>query len=82
MSKATVVLSEQDLGDFLEGNQACMDAYATELGKRLTNYFGEADVEISRNALTDKIDVDGEGDDGTVGQIMNRMVNDWSWLPE
>ena len=83
MSKATVILSEQDLRDFLEGNQEHMDAYVAELKRRLTEYFGSADVEIDRNALTDQKDVDGERDDNqTIDHIMNQMVNDWSWLPQ
>jgi hypothetical protein len=82
MATATVILSEQDLSDFLEGNQAYMTAYANELSRRLTDYFGAANVEINSNALSDSIDVDGEPDDGEVAHIMNQIVNDWSWLPK
>ena len=86
MSKqtVTVTLSEQDLGDFLEDNQNYMDAYASELQRRLTDYFGSAIVTVDSNTLTDKIEIgdDGDGDDGTVAHIMNQMVNDWDWLPE
>lgn len=82
MATATVILSEQDLSDFLEGNQVYMTAYANELNRRLVDYFGAAYVEIDRNALSDSIDVDGESDNGEVAHIMNQMVNDWSWLPK
>jgi hypothetical protein len=82
MAKATVILSEQDLSDFLDGNQTYMDAYANELTRRLTDHFDSANVCIDGNALSDKIDVDGEPDNGEVAHIMNQMVNDWSWLPQ
>jgi hypothetical protein len=82
MAKATVVLSEQDLSEFLEDNQAYMTAYADELNRRLIDYFGDAEVVIDGNALSDKIDVDGEPDNGEVAHILNQVVNDWNWLPE
>lgn len=75
-----VTLSEQDLGDFLDGNQDYMNQYRAELERRLGK-LGNAGVTISRNALNDKILVDGErDDDGIVFEVMNRMVNDWGWL--
>jgi hypothetical protein len=77
-----ITLSRQDLADFLEGNEQHMDAYASELQSRLSKAFGDAEVEISRNALTDRFDLDNEDDQHTVNEIMNRMVNDWSWLPD
>lgn len=77
-----VILSEQDLGDFLEGNGDWMEQYRAELERRLNN-IGTADVTISRNALNDRITVDGERDEnGVVAEVMNRMVNDWSWLTQ
>jgi hypothetical protein len=82
MAKATVILSEQDLSEFLEDNQAYMAAYVDELNRRLIDYFGDAEVVIDGNALSDKIDVDGEPDNGEVAHILNQMVNDWNWLPE
>jgi hypothetical protein len=81
MAKATVILSEQDLSDFLDGNQAHMTAYADELNRRLTDYFGDAEVVIDNNALTDKKDVDGDQSD-EIDHIMNQMVSDWNWLPQ
>jgi hypothetical protein len=59
-----------------------MDAYANELTRRLTDHFDSANVCIDGNALSDKIDVDGEPDNGEVAHILNQMVNDWNWLPE
>lgn len=82
MATVTVILSEQDLGDFLEGNQDYMEAYRAELERRLTEYFSYASVEIDSNALADKIDIDGEPDNGEVAHVMNQMVNDWDWLPQ
>lgn len=76
MSRATVVLSEQDLAEFLDGNEEYMDKYAEELASRLGDVFDSAEVEISRNALSDEIDIDGEPDDGTVAEVMNQMGND------
>lgn len=77
-----VILSEQDLGDFLDGNQNWMEQYRAELERRLRK-IGRADVTISRNALNDRITVDGERDeDGVVTEVMNQMVNDWSWLKQ
>ncbi len=81
MTKYTVRLSEQDLGEFLDGNQEWMEQYRAELGRRLSQ-FGEADVEISRNALQDSLQIDGDGDDGFIAETMSRMVSDWSWLQE
>jgi hypothetical protein len=81
MAKATVILSEQDLSDFLDGNQAYMTAYADELNRRLIDYFGDAEVVIDNNALTDKKDVDGDQSD-EIDHIMNQMVSDWNWLPQ
>jgi len=80
----TIVLSEQDLSEFLEGNEAYMSAYADQLQKRAAAYYEAAavTVDISANALTDTFDIDGEGDDGTIAHIMNEMVNDWDWLPD
>ena len=79
---AGVILSEQDLSDFLEENQQYMEAYRFELECRLTEYFGEATVEIS-NCLTDSINIDNDPDDFDVtDQIMNQMVHDWSWLEQ
>jgi hypothetical protein len=82
MANVRVVLSAQDLGDFLEDNQKQMDAYASELQQRLGKQFDSAEVEISRNALSDKIAIDGEPDDGTVEAVMARMTENWDWLPE
>jgi hypothetical protein len=83
MATVTVVLSQQDLSDFLNDNRAQMDAYAQELQTRLAKRFDAAVVEISRDALVDKVDIDGEPDESQiVTSIMDRMVNDWFWLPE
>lgn len=82
MSIVNVILSEQDLSDFLGDNQSYMDAYASELQKRLSQYFDSASVEIDSNALSDKINIDGEVDGGEVAHIMNLMVNGWDWLPK
>lgn len=84
MSEISVVLSEQNLGEFLEGNREYMDAYAAEMQKRLSEHFDSAEVEISRSALEDKIFVDDElvnGNDA-YSYVADKMVNDWSWLPE
>ena len=81
MSTVTVILSEQDLSEFLEDNQDYMDKYVAELSRRLAESFDTVIVEVDSNALSDKIDIDGERDDeGIVGHIMNLVVNDWSWL--
>ena len=60
-----------------------MEAYRSELERRLREYFGAATVEIS-DYVTDSIDIDGEPDeDRVIEHIMNQMVNDWSsWLEE
>ncbi len=71
-----VILSAQDLSDFMEGNADYMEQYRAELERRLSQ-FGEANVEISQNALDDKID---EPEEGTVAEVMNQMVNNWSWF--
>ena len=84
MSKEIVViLSEQDLADFLDDNITYMDAYVTQLKALLIDYYETENVSVSysRYLLTDRISIDGEeGDDSTVAELMNRMVNDWSWL--
>lgn len=83
MTNVTVILSEQDLGDFLEDNQEYMAAYEKELEKRLRNHFGSASVTIDSNALTDEIIIDNEiVIDDEVAHIMNLMTNDWNWLPQ
>lgn len=80
-----VILSRQDLADFLDDNNDWMNQYRSELNRRLAQY-GTATVEISRNALIDKI-VGADGDnDYKAQQIvldqMEKMGNDWSWLNE
>ena len=85
MSNITVILSQQDLGEFLEDNLEYMEAYRAELEKRLTKYFGDSTVEISANHLTDKFNLSEEESDDDlpiIQDIMAKMTNDWSWLPE
>ena len=86
-----ITLSDQDLSDFLDDNQAHMSAYAAELRRRLVEFYTGCEVEVTirRNALVDKFEfysddvewemqADRHAED--VQEIMNRMVNDWSWL--
>lgn len=73
---AHVTLSQQDLADFLNDNADYMESYRAELERRLADHYGAAEVEISRNALEDKIDINGEPDDGSVLAIMAQMAND------
>lgn len=83
MKIVNVILSEQDLSEFLEGDEGYMEAYRAELARRLTEHFDDVNVEIDSNYLVDSIDIDGEQDErGFVNQIMNDMVSDWDWLPE
>jgi hypothetical protein len=82
MSNVNVVLSEQDLADFLDSNEEYMEAYRSELQRRLAEYYGSVSVEIDANALTDKFDLPDDDDRSEVDHIMNLMVNDWSWLPD
>jgi hypothetical protein len=85
----TVKLSEQDLSDFLDDNQDWMEQYRAELEQRLGKY-GEASVEISRNALRDKIivnddasDFDEDDEKAFVGEVMTRMANEMDyWLKQ
>ena len=77
-----VILSEQDLAEFLDDNITYMGAYVTQLKAVLVDYYETENVSVSysRERLIDSISIDGENDDGTVAELMNRMVNDWSWL--
>lgn len=80
----TIILSEQDLADFLDNNTNAMDAYVNELHRLIVDYYETENVGVyySANQLTDSINIDGEDDDeGIIAELMNRMVNDWSWLP-
>jgi hypothetical protein len=86
MKSLIITLSEQDLAGFLEENTDHMEAYRAELERRTAQWAGslvEVDVEISRNALEDKIITDDGSDvDAEVQAIMNLMGNDWNWLEE
>lgn len=84
MTHIQVTLSEQNLADFLEADRGDMEKYRAELHHRIINYYGDAEVEIDRNALSDKItttDVDQEDDTKfVVRHMMGQMTEDWSWL--
>lgn len=85
MSDYQVILSKQDLAEFLEDNQDWMNQYRAELETRLATDGDTAEVEISQNALSDKITVDGEADSDeieTVHAVMESMVSDWGWLKQ
>ena len=89
-----VQLSEQDLADFLDDKPKWSEQYRAELERRLSQH-GQAEVEISRNALLDKITIYSDNTDDLerireedeekefVGEIMNRMANEIdSWLKQ
>jgi hypothetical protein len=61
-----------------------MEVYRAELERRVSRWAGplvETTVEISRNALTDKIVTDDDSDvEAGIQEIMAQMVNDWDWL--
>ena len=86
MSYYRMILSEQELSDFFEGNQSQMEQYADELERRLATDGDTARVVIERNALVDKLTVDGDEpsreDDEMVDAIIADMTNSWEWLTD
>jgi hypothetical protein len=85
MTNFEITLSKQDLAGFLNDNDSWMDQYRAELETQLATDGNTANVKIDGNALSDKIVFDGESDSEEVEivyAVMDRMVNDWSWLKQ
>ena len=80
-----IVLSGQDLLDFLDDDVDIANKYCAELERCLKELYDieEIDVDWATYQLVDKITVDGLDETNvteTVQEIMNRMTIDWDWL--
>ena len=94
VTKIVIVLSDQDLSDYLDGNEGYMSAYQNELLKRIAMIYPgiRIEVQISMNALEDSTEVwtDPDYDPAledeckqTVEDIKSDMANDLDdFLPE